>query len=189
MELYPSYQVHGEAWSRAFLMQHSLFGDGGERKEKDTTCPTLPMLRIALLISLCIRVMLGIWDYSGFGVPPMHGDFEAPATDAVSEETCLSSLILVLQRQFPFSRGIFEDKVANLWYMFSSQRKKIIEQYNVEEDNCTTCVGQQCCCFGPLSQEFVNDCWYGNFYPCGYYQVIMSVAAWKAEGVAPTSKI
>ena len=34
-------------------------------------------------------------------------------------ETCLSSLLLVLSRQFPFSRGIFEDKVANLWYSAS----------------------------------------------------------------------
>ena len=34
-------------------------------------------------------------------------------------ETCISSLLLVLSRQFPFSRGIFEDKVANLWYSMS----------------------------------------------------------------------
>ncbi len=36
-----------------------------------------------------------------------------------AEETCASSLLLVLGRQFPFSRGIFEDKVANLWYAAS----------------------------------------------------------------------
>ena len=36
-----------------------------------------------------------------------------------TEETCVSSLLLVLQRQFPFSRGIFEDKVANIWYTVS----------------------------------------------------------------------
>lgn len=35
------------------------------------------------------------------------------------EETCTSSLLHVLQRQFPFSRGIFEDKVSNLWYALS----------------------------------------------------------------------
>lgn len=35
------------------------------------------------------------------------------------EETCVSSLLHVLSRQFPFARGIFEDKVANLWYLFS----------------------------------------------------------------------
>lgn len=35
------------------------------------------------------------------------------------EETCLSSLLQVLHRQFPFARGIFEDKVANLWYSLS----------------------------------------------------------------------
>jgi alpha-1,3-glucosyltransferase len=35
------------------------------------------------------------------------------------EETCLSSLGHVLSRQFPFNRGIFEDKVANLWYVGS----------------------------------------------------------------------
>ena len=34
-------------------------------------------------------------------------------------ETCISSLLHVLSRQFPFSRGIFEDKVANLWYSAS----------------------------------------------------------------------
>jgi alpha-1,3-glucosyltransferase len=34
-------------------------------------------------------------------------------------ETCISSLLQVLSRQFPFSRGIFEDKVANLWYSAS----------------------------------------------------------------------
>ena len=34
-------------------------------------------------------------------------------------ETCISSLIHVLSRQFPFSRGIFEDKVSNLWYLSS----------------------------------------------------------------------
>jgi alpha-1,3-glucosyltransferase len=35
------------------------------------------------------------------------------------EETCLSSLFQVLTRLFPFSRGIFEDKVANFWYSLS----------------------------------------------------------------------
>ncbi|CAM9179196.1 unnamed protein product [Discosporangium mesarthrocarpum] len=30
--------------------------------------------------------------------------------------TCLSSLGQILARQFPFSRGLFEDKVANLWF-------------------------------------------------------------------------
>lgn len=34
-------------------------------------------------------------------------------------ETCISSLFHVLSRQFPFSRGLFEDKVANLWYASS----------------------------------------------------------------------
>ena len=38
---------------------------------------------------------------------------------ASPEETCVSSLLHVLSRQFPFSRGIFEDKVANLWYVLS----------------------------------------------------------------------
>jgi alpha-1,3-glucosyltransferase len=36
-----------------------------------------------------------------------------------AEETCVSSLLQVLHRQFPFSRGIFEDKVANIWYTLS----------------------------------------------------------------------
>jgi len=35
------------------------------------------------------------------------------------EENCVSSLLHVLQRLFPFSRGIFEDKVANIWYALS----------------------------------------------------------------------
>lgn len=35
------------------------------------------------------------------------------------DETCLDGLLHVLQRQFPFARGIFEDKVANLWYTAS----------------------------------------------------------------------
>ena len=34
-------------------------------------------------------------------------------------ETCISSLLHVLQRQFPFTRGIFEDKVSNIWYSVS----------------------------------------------------------------------
>lgn len=34
-------------------------------------------------------------------------------------ETCVSSLLHVLNRLFPFSRGIFEDKVANIWYTSS----------------------------------------------------------------------
>jgi alpha-1,3-glucosyltransferase len=38
---------------------------------------------------------------------------------SAESETCISSLLLVLSRQFPFSRGIFEDKVANLWYSAS----------------------------------------------------------------------
>jgi alpha-1,3-glucosyltransferase len=38
---------------------------------------------------------------------------------SADSETCTSSLLLVLSRQFPFSRGIFEDKVANLWYSAS----------------------------------------------------------------------
>jgi alpha-1,3-glucosyltransferase len=35
------------------------------------------------------------------------------------DETCGSSLLLVLRRIFPFSRGIFEDKVSNIWYGLS----------------------------------------------------------------------
>jgi alpha-1,3-glucosyltransferase len=36
-----------------------------------------------------------------------------------TSETCLSSMQLVLQRLFPFNRGIFEDKVGNFWYVVS----------------------------------------------------------------------
>lgn len=35
------------------------------------------------------------------------------------DETCTSSLLHVLSRQFPFSRGIFEDKVSNIWFSLS----------------------------------------------------------------------
>jgi alpha-1,3-glucosyltransferase len=34
-------------------------------------------------------------------------------------ETCVSSLLHVLSRLFPFNRGIFEDKVSNIWYVLS----------------------------------------------------------------------
>ena len=33
--------------------------------------------------------------------------------------TCGATLLQILHRIFPFSRGIFEDKVANLWYLSS----------------------------------------------------------------------
>jgi alpha-1,3-glucosyltransferase len=33
--------------------------------------------------------------------------------------TCVPAMIQVLHRIFPFSRGIFEDKVSNLWYVLS----------------------------------------------------------------------
>lgn len=33
--------------------------------------------------------------------------------------TCTSSLLHVLSRQFPFNRGLFEDKVSNIWYAIS----------------------------------------------------------------------
>lgn len=39
--------------------------------------------------------------------------YHAPGT------TCLASLAQVLRRLFPFSRGVFEDKVANAWYCLS----------------------------------------------------------------------
>ena len=34
-------------------------------------------------------------------------------------DSCPAALLQVLRRQFPFERGIFEDKVANLWYALS----------------------------------------------------------------------
>ena len=34
-------------------------------------------------------------------------------------DTCVPALLQVLHRIFPFSRGIFEDKVSNLWYVLS----------------------------------------------------------------------
>lgn len=37
----------------------------------------------------------------------------------IESETCLSTLAQVLHRLFPFSRGIFEDKVSNFWYVAS----------------------------------------------------------------------
>jgi alpha-1,3-glucosyltransferase len=38
---------------------------------------------------------------------------------AAESETCIGSLQQVLLRLFPFNRGLFEDKVANLWYCLS----------------------------------------------------------------------
>ena len=37
----------------------------------------------------------------------------------MDEETCGTTLLQVLHRLFPFARGIFEDKVANIWYLMS----------------------------------------------------------------------
>ena len=37
----------------------------------------------------------------------------------VSVDTCMVTLGHIVTRLFPFHRGIFEDKVANLWYAFS----------------------------------------------------------------------
>lgn len=36
-----------------------------------------------------------------------------------NSETCTDALLQILHRIFPFNRGIFEDKVANLWYVAS----------------------------------------------------------------------
>ena len=36
-----------------------------------------------------------------------------------NHETCTEALLQVFHRIFPFNRGIFEDKVANLWYVAS----------------------------------------------------------------------
>lgn len=36
-----------------------------------------------------------------------------------SDHTCPQTLLEILTRLFPFSRGIFEDKVANIWYTLS----------------------------------------------------------------------
>jgi alpha-1,3-glucosyltransferase len=37
----------------------------------------------------------------------------------IDGESCLVSLGHVLHRQFPFNRGVFEDKVSNVWYTLS----------------------------------------------------------------------
>jgi alpha-1,3-glucosyltransferase len=36
-----------------------------------------------------------------------------------SDNSCTATLLQILTRLFPFSRGIFEDKVSNLWYTMS----------------------------------------------------------------------
>ena len=65
---------------------------------------------LGLLVQLCVAVV------GSFAL--LWAPFCAHA--AVDDgETCLSSLAHVLSRQFPFSRGIFEDKVANLWFALS----------------------------------------------------------------------
>jgi alpha-1,3-glucosyltransferase len=43
----------------------------------------------------------------------------APFCYFAQQGECASGLLQVLHRLFPFSRGIFEDKVANLWYALS----------------------------------------------------------------------
>jgi len=43
----------------------------------------------------------------------------APFCYFAQQGECASGLLQVLHRLFPFSRGIFEDKVANLWYVLS----------------------------------------------------------------------
>ena len=36
-----------------------------------------------------------------------------------TSHTCTSVVLQILTRIFPFSRGIFEDKVSNVWYLLS----------------------------------------------------------------------
>ena len=68
------------------------------------------------------RMLFQIWQVTklGFAVIVTFACLWAPFCVLHStDETCLSSLLHVLHRQFPFSRGIFEDKVSNIWYSIS----------------------------------------------------------------------
>lgn len=56
-------------------------------------------------------------------------------------ESCWSSLLQILHRLFPFARGIFEDKVANFWYVASvvyDFRGKIAQDGLVKLSLCLT---------------------------------------------------
>jgi len=53
-------------------------------------------------------------------------------------ETCSSSLLQVLHRQFPFSRGIFEDKVANMWFALSVAYRKFFAGADMRDSYSTS---------------------------------------------------
>lgn len=69
--------------------------------------PTAGMLHLSKIGATVIVTFALLW--SPFCLFPSKRD----------DATCLSSLAQVLHRLFPFARGIFEDKVANLWYAAS----------------------------------------------------------------------
>ena len=65
----------------------------------------VPLLHVAKLGVAVIASFLVLW-----------APFCVRAADGVS---CVQSLGHVLHRQFPFERGIFEDKVANFWCVYT----------------------------------------------------------------------
>lgn len=69
----------------------------------------------SLATSLTRLFKIGITVIASFAA--MWGPFCVFATKP--QETCASSMLHVLTRLFPFKRGLFEDKVANLWYCLS----------------------------------------------------------------------
>jgi len=68
----------------------------------------------SLMAFLCDVIKLGVVVILVFGM--LWWPFCAYATPEVG---CAGGLLQVLTRLFPFNRGVFEDKVANLWFVLS----------------------------------------------------------------------
>lgn len=104
-----------------------------------------PWMAVVVLLGLTVRWTVSLSSYSGAGKPPMFGDYEAqrhwqeitlnlPVKQWLAlfiriACTVLASFLLcwlpflterehalqVVRRLFPVDRGLFEDKVANIW--------------------------------------------------------------------------
>lgn len=50
------------------------------------------------------------------------------------EETCVTSVLQVIKRMFPWDRGLYEDKVANIWCSISVviKLKKYLSLSNIQ---------------------------------------------------------
>eukprot|EP00752_Nemacystus_decipiens_P008931 g7973.t2 len=79
--------------------------DAGGRRRGSTYARWVGVLRRVLGLGLAVVLTFGAM-WAPFCIFPGADD----------ESGCLSSLGQVARRLFPFSRGLFEDKVANLWF-------------------------------------------------------------------------